>query len=427
MTNIFLATDPVADLSLSVDTVWMLLAAMLVFFMQPGFALCEAGFTRGKNTANILFKNFVDFCFGSILFWLLGFGFMFGSNGEGFIGMPHFGDISFYESDLPVEGFLIFQTVFCATAATIVSGAMAERTKFSMYCIYSVFISLLIYPISGHWTWGGGWLMNGDETSFMMTTFGATFHDFAGSAIVHSVGGVLAFVGAIALGPRLGKYGKDGKSRAIPGHNLMAAALGVSILWFGWFGFNPGSQLAASGEVNRIAISHVFLTTNLAAAAGAIGTMFTSWIKYGKPSFSLTLNGVLAGLIAITAGCDLVSPLGASIIGLVAGIVLVFSIEFIDTKLHIDDPVGASSVHGVCGILGTLMTGLFALDGGALYGGGWGFFGAQCLGVLAIDAWAAVAGVILFFGIKKIAGLRVDKRIEEEGLDIYEHGESCFN
>ena len=374
MTNIFLATDPVADLSLSVDTVWMLLAAMLVFFMQPGFALCEAGFTRGKNTANILFKNFVDFCFGSILFWLLGFGFMFGSNGEGFIGMPHFGDISFYESDLPVEGFLIFQTVFCATAATIVSGAMAERTKFSMYCIYSVFISLLIYPISGHWTWGGGWLMNGDETSFMMTTFGATFHDFAGSAIVHSVGGVLAFVGAIALGPRLGKYGKDGKSRAIPGHNLMAAALGVFILWFGWFGFNPGSQLAASGEVNRIAISHVFLTTNLAAAAGAIGTMFTSWIKYGKPSFSLTLNGVLAGLVAITAGCDLVSPLGASIIGLVAGIVLVFSIEFIDTKLHIDDPVGASSVHGVCGILGTLMTGLFALDGGALYGGGCGFF-----------------------------------------------------
>ena len=427
MTNIFLATDPVADLSLSVDTVWMLLAAMLVFFMQPGFALCEAGFTRSKNTANILFKNFVDFMFGSILFWLLGFGFMFGSNGEGFIGMPHFGDISFYESDLPVEGFLVFQTVFCATAATIVSGAMAERTKFSMYCIYSLFISLIIYPISGHWTWGGGWLMNGDETSFMMTTFGATFHDFAGSAIVHSVGGVLAFVGAIALGPRLGKYGKDGKSRAIPGHNLLTAALGVFILWFGWFGFNPGSQLAASGEVNRVAISHVFLTTNLAAAAGGIGTMFTSWIKYGKPSFSLTLNGVLAGLVAITAGCDLVSPLGASIIGLVAGIILVFSIEFIDAKLHVDDPVGASSVHGVCGIFGTIATGLFALDGGAFYGGGWGFFGAQCLGVLAIDSWAAAAGVVLFFGIKKIAGLRVDKRIEEEGLDIYEHGESCFN
>ena len=420
MTNIFLATDPVTDLSLSVDTVWMLLAAMLVFFMQPGFALCEAGFTRSKNTANILFKNFVDFIFGSLLFWLVGFGFMFGNGGEGFVGMPNFGDISFYEGDLPTEGFLIFQTVFCATAATIVSGAMAERTKFSMYCVYSVFISLLIYPISGHWTWGGGWLCNGEDGSFMMNTFGATFHDFAGSAIVHSVGGVLAFIGAIALGPRIGKYSKDGKSRAIPGHNLMAAALGVFILWFGWFGFNPGSQLAASGEVNRTAISHVFLTTNLAAAAGGIGTMFTSWIKYGKPSFSLTLNGVLAGLVAITAGCDLVSPLGAAIIGLLAGVLLVFSIEFIDSKLHIDDPVGASSVHGVCGIFGTIMTGLFALDGGA-------FFGAQCLGVLAIDAWAAIAGVIMFFGIKKIAGLRVDKRIEEEGLDIYEHGESCFN
>ena len=415
------------DLSLSLDTVWMLLAAMLVFFMQPGFALCEAGFTRGKNTANILYKNFVDFMFGSLLFWFLGFGFMFGSEGAGFIGMPNFGDLTFYKGDLPVEGFLIFETVFCATAATIVSGAMAERTKFSMYVIYSVFISLIIYPVEGHWTWGGGWLCDGTETSFMMRTFGATFHDFAGSAIVHSVGGVLAFVGAIVLGPRSGKYDKNGKSRAIPGHSLLAAALGVFILWFGWFGFNPGSQLAASGEVNRVAISHVFLTTNLAAAAGGAATMFVTWIKYGKPSFSLTLNGVLAGLVAITAGCDLVSPLGAAIIGLLAGIILVFSIEFIDTKLHIDDPVGASSVHGVCGIFGTIMTGLFALDGGAFYGGGFGFFGAQCLGVLAIDAWAAVAGIVLFFGIKKIAGLRVDKRIEEEGLDIYEHGESCFN
>ena len=419
----------IQDLSISLDTVWMLLATMLVFFMQPGFALCEAGFTRSKNTANILFKNFVDFMFGSLLFWLVGFGFMFGSDGQGFIGMPHFGDFSFYThpAGLPTEGFLIFQTVFCATSATIVSGAMAERTKFSMYCVYSVFISLFIYPISGHWTWGGGWLCNGEAGSFMMDTFGYAFHDFAGSAIVHSVGGVLAFVGAIALGPRHGKYGKDGKSRAIPGHNLMAASLGVFILWFGWFGFNPGSQLAASGEVNRVAISHVFLTTNLAAAAGGIATMFTSWIKYGKPSFSLTLNGILAGLVAITAGCDLVSPLGAVIIGFLAGVILVFSIEFIDTKLHIDDPVGASSVHGVCGIFGTLMTGLLAVDGGAFYGGGFGFFGAQCLGILCIDAWAAVAGAILFFGIKKLVGLRVDKRIEEEGLDIYEHGESCYN
>ena len=426
MTSLFLAITP-DELASSLDTVWMLLAAMLVFFMQPGFALCEAGFTRSKNTANILFKNFVDFVLGSLLFWFLGFGLMFGSNGEGFVGMPNFGDLSFFDNGLPVEGFLIFQTVFCATAATIVSGAMAERTKFSMYVVYSFFISLLIYPISGHWTWGGGWLCNGDETSFMMTTFGATFHDFAGSAIVHSVGGVLAFVGALCLGPRLGKYDKNGKSRAIPGHNLMAAALGVFILWFGWFGFNPGSQLAASGEVNSTAISHEFLTTNLAAAAGGFATMFVTWIKYGKPSLSLTLNGVLAGLVGITAGCDLVAPWAAVVIGLVCGTVLVFSIEFIDVKLHVDDPVGASSVHGVCGILGTLMTGLLATDGGALLGGGWGFFGAQVFGVLMIDVWAAAAGFVLFYGIKALKGLRVDKRIEEEGLDIYEHGESCYN
>ena len=292
---------------------------------------------------------------------------------------------------------------------------MAERTKFSMYLVYSAFISLFIYPIEGHWTWGGGWLSE------------LGFHDFAGSAIVHSVGGVLALIGAIALGPRLGKYAADGKSRAIPGHNLTMAALGVFILWMGWFGFNPGSQLAASGEVNRTAISHVFLTTNLAAAAGGVATMFLTWIKYGKPSLSLTLNGILAGLVGITAGCDVVSPLGAVIIGLICGIVLVFAIEFIDRKLHIDDPVGASSVHGVCGILGTLLTGLLATDGGLFYGGGWHFFGIQALGIVVIDLWAAATGILLFFGIKKLHGLRVGKRVEEEGLDIYEHGESCYN
>lgn len=418
----------VEELGLSLDTVWMLLAAMLVFFMQPGFAYCEAGFTRSKNTANILFKNFVDFMFGSLLFWFVGFGFMFGSDGEGFIGMPNFGDLSFcHANDLPVEGFLMFQTVFCATSATIVSGAMAERTKFSIYCIYSFFISLIIYPVEGHWTWGGGWLMNGDAGSFMMETFGITFHDFAGSAIVHSVGGVLAFVGAMILGPRLGKYSKDGKSHAIPGHNLTFASLGVFILWFGWFGFNPGSQLAASGEVNRVAISHVFLTTNLAAVAGGVATMFTTWIKYGKPSFSLTLNGILAGLVGITAGCDLVSPVGAVCIGLICGIVLPFSIEFIDQKLHVDDPVGASSVHGVCGIIGTLCVGLFAMEGGLFYGDGAGFLGAQLLGIVCIDVWAIVCGFILFSVLNKIFGLRVEKRVEEEGLDIYEHGESCYN
>lgn len=415
------------EVGISLDTVWMLLAAILVFWMQPGFALCEAGFTRSKNTANILFKNFVDFMLGSVLFFFVGFGFMFGSDGAGFIGAPNWGDLSFYKSDLPVEGFLMFETVFCATSATIVSGAMAERTKFSMYIVYSFFISLIIYPVEGHWTWGGGWLCNDAAESFMMTTFGHVFHDFAGSAIVHSVGGVLALIGAIALGPRRGKYDANGKSRAIPGHSLIMAALGVFILWMGWFGFNPGSQLAATGEVNRIAISHVFLTTNLAAACGGIATMFVTWMKYGKPSFSLTLNGVLAGLVGITAGCDAVDAWGAIIIGLVCGIVLVYAIEFIDRKLHIDDPVGASSVHGVCGILGTLMTGLFSVSEGLFYGHGWGFLGAEAFGILIIDLWAAVTGVILFYSIKKIHGLRVSARIEDEGLDIYEHGETCYN
>ena len=415
------------EVGISLDTVWMLLAAMLVFWMQPGFALCEAGFTRSKNTANILFKNFVDFMLGSVLFFFVGFGFMFGSDGAGFIGAPNWGDLSFYKSDLPVEGFLMFETVFCATSATIVSGAMAERTKFSMYIVYSFFISLIIYPVEGHWTWGGGWLCNDAAESFMMTTFGHVFHDFAGSAIVHSVGGVLALIGAIALGPRRGKYDANGKSRAIPGHSLIMAALGVFILWMGWFGFNPGSQLAATGEVNRIAISHVFLTTNLAAACGGIATMFVTWMKYGKPSFSLTLNGVLAGLVGITAGCDAVDAWGAIIIGLVCGTVLVYAIEFIDRKLHIDDPVGASSVHGICGILGTLMTGLFSVSEGLFYGHGWGFLGAEAFGILIIDLWAAVTGVILFYSIKKIHGLRVSARIEDEGLDIYEHGETCYN
>lgn len=415
------------EVGISLDTVWMLLAAILVFWMQPGFALCEAGFTRSKNAANILFKNFVDFMLGSVLFFFVGFGFMFGSDGAGFIGAPNWGDLSFYKSDLPVEGFLMFETVFCATSATIVSGAMAERTKFSMYIVYSFFISLIIYPVEGHWTWGGGWLCNDAAESFMMTTFGHVFHDFAGSAIVHSVGGVLALIGAIALGPRRGKYDANGKSRAIPGHSLILAALGVFILWMGWFGFNPGSQLAATGEVNRIAISHVFLTTNLAAACGGIATMFVTWLKYGKPSFSLTLNGVLAGLVGITAGCDAVDAWGAIIIGLVCGTVLVYAIEFIDRKLNIDDPVGASSVHGVCGILGTLMTGLFSVSEGLFYGHGWGFLGAEAFGILIIDLWAAVTGVILFYSIKKIHGLRVSARIEDEGLDIYEHGETCYN
>jgi len=415
----------ITDLALSLDTVWMLLAAMLVFFMQPGFALVEAGFTRTKNTANILMKNLVDFSLGSLLFWAVGFGVMFGAGSV--IGKPSLFDISFLETELPIEGFFVFQTVFCATAATIVSGAMAERTKFSMYLAYTVLISVLIYPVSGHWTWGGGWLMDDAADGFMMQTFGTTFHDFAGSTVVHSVGGWVALVGAAVIGPRIGKYNKEGKSRAIPGHNLTLACLGVFILWFGWFGFNPGSQLAASGEENRIAISHVFLTTNLSACAGGFFSLVTAWIKYKKPSLSLTLNGVLAGLVGITAGCDLVNPVGAILIGSICGITMVFAVEFIDRILKIDDPVGASAVHGVCGFLGTLLTGLFAVEQGWFFGAGPDFFFAQVFGAVVVSCWAALMGFVVFKGLDLVHGLRVPPRVEEEGLDIYEHGETTYN
>ena len=421
--------DKIAELSTGLNTVWMLLAAMLVFFMQPGFALVEAGFTRSKNTANILMKNLVDFMVGSILFWFIGFGLMFGIGNV--FGTPHLFDLdamdNIIQNGLPIEGFLIFQTVFCATSATIVSGAMAERTKFSMYLAYTIAISVLIYPVSGHWTWGGGWLSNADPDSFMMSVFGYTFHDFAGSTVVHSVGGWIALVGAAILGPRLGKYGKDGKSKAIPGHNLTLACLGVFILWFGWFGFNPGSQLAAAGYGDQTAISHVFLTTNLAACTGGFLALIVSWIKYGKPSLSLTLNGILSGLVGVTAGCDLVSPMGAALIGAICGTVMIFAVEFIEHRLKIDDPVGASSVHGVCGSLGTILTGLFAVEGGTFYGGGFGFLGAQIFGVIIVGGWAALMGYIIFKVLDKVHGLRVPARIEEEGLDIYEHGESAYN
>ena len=421
--------DKIAELSTGLNTVWMLLAAMLVFFMQPGFALVEAGFTRSKNTANILMKNLVDFMVGSILFWFIGFGLMFGVGNV--FGTPHLFDLdamdNIIQNGLPIEGFLIFQTVFCATSATIVSGAMAERTKFSMYLAYTIAISVLIYPVSGHWTWGGGWLSNADPDSFMMSVFGYTFHDFAGSTVVHSVGGWIALVGAAILGPRLGKYGKDGKSKAIPGHNLTLACLGVFILWFGWFGFNPGSQLAAAGYGDQTATSHVFLTTNLAACTGGFLALIVSWIKYGKPSLSLTLNGILAGLVGVTAGCDLVSPMGAALIGAICGTVMIFAVEFIEHRLKIDDPVGASSVHGVCGSLGTILTGLFAVEGGTFYGGGFGFLGAQIFGVIIVGGWAALMGYIIFKVLDKVHGLRVPARIEEEGLDIYEHGESAYN
>jgi len=397
------------------DTVWVLIAAMLVFFMQPGFAVVEAGFTRSKNTANILMKNFVDFMVGSILFWAIGFGLMHG-DANGFIGGLHLFDFSFYgDSNVPVECTFIFQTVFCATAATIVSGAMAERTKFSMYVIFSILVSTIIYPIEGHWAWGGGWLSE------------MGFHDFAGSTVVHTCGGVIGLAGAMILGPRIGKYTKSGKSVAIPGHNLTLGALGVFILWFGWFGFNPGSQLGAEGIENARAISHVMVTTNMAAAVGGTVALFLTWIIYKKPSLSLVCNGILAGLVGITAGCDVVSVGGSAAIGALCGAAMVGSVALLDKVLKIDDPVGAVSVHGVCGMLGTILTGCFAVDGGLFYGGGWHFLGVETLGCLVVAAWSFACGYILFFTLNKIKGIRVEPRIEEEGLDIYEHGETAYN
>lgn len=397
------------------DTVWVLLASILVFFMQPGFALVEAGFTQSKNTANILMKNFVDFMVGTVCFWFIGFSLMH-NGGCGFVGKPSLFDFSFYvETNIPKECFLAFQTMFCATGATIVSGAMAERTKFSAYMIISLLISVIIYPIEGHWAWGGGWLSE------------LGFHDFAGSAVVHSCGGFVGLAGAMVLGARKGKYTKDGKSIAIPGHNLVYGALGVFILWMGWFGFNPGSQLSATGYENATAISHVFCTTNMAAATGGLGVLLLTWVLYGKPSLSLVCNGVLAGLVGITAGCDVVSIAGSALIGLICGVVMVFSVSFIDKTLRIDDPVGAVSVHGVCGLLGTLLTGLFALDGGLFYCGGIHFFLIQCLGEFCIIAWSFGLGWIFLKVLDKTMGIRVSPRIEEEGLDIYEHGETAYN
>lgn len=399
----------------SLDTVWVLIAAMLVFFMQPGFAIVEAGFTRSKNSANILMKNFVDFMAGSILFWAIGFGLMHGS-GNGFIGEIHLFDFSFFgDSNIPVECSFIFQTVFCATAATIVSGAMAERTKFSMYVIFSILVSTIIYPIEGHWAWGGGWLSE------------MGFHDFAGSTVVHTCGGVIGLAGAIILGPRLGKYSKSGQSNAIPGHNLTFGALGVFILWFGWFGFNPGSQLAASGADNARAISHVMVTTNMAAATGGMTALVITWLLYKKASLSLVCNGILAGLVGITAGCDVVSVGGAAIIGVLCSATMIGSVSLLDKVLHIDDPVGAVSVHGVCGMLGTILTGVFATEGGLLYGGGWSFLGVETLGCIVVAAWSFVTGYALFYVLDKWKGMRVEPRIEEEGLDIYEHGETAYN
>lgn len=406
------------DINVAIDTLWVLLGAILVFWMQAGFAMVETGFTRAKNAANIVMKNLIDFVFGSIIYWILGFGIMFGANKlGGFIGLPtFFADETAENAATGINNyaFLFFQTVFCATAATIVSGAMAERTKFISYCIYSAVISAVIYPIAGHWIWGGGWLAN------------LGFHDFAGSTAVHSIGGWCALIGAIILGPRIGKYTKDGKSNAILGHSLTLGALGVFILWMGWFGFNPASSLGITGEGALEVTSRVFITTNLAACAAAATTMIFTWMRYGKPDVSMTLNGVLGGLVAITAGCDIVTPVGALAIGVIAGIVMTVGIEIVDKKFKVDDPVEAVGVHCICGVTGTLLTGVFGAYGegtiGILYGGGFGFFGVQCLGVLSVAVWSIGCALILFKALKATVGLRVSREEEIRGLDIEEHG-----
>lgn len=401
------------DTNMAIDTLWVLLGGILVFWMQAGFAMVETGFTRSKNAGNIIMKNLMDFALGSLIYWIVGFGIMFGRDVAGIIGISGFfadGTAPNGVDSINNYAFLFFQTVFCATSATIVSGAMAERTKFISYCIYSAVISAVIYPIAGHWIWGGGWLAQ------------LGFHDFAGSTAVHSIGGWCALVGATILGPRIGKYSKDGKSNAIPGHSLTLGALGVFILWMGWFGFNPGSSLGITGEGALELSSRVFITTNLAAAAAATVTMVLTWVKYGKPDVSMTLNGVLAGLVAITAGCDVVSPLGAAIIGVISAFAMVYGIEFVDKVLKVDDPVGAVGVHCINGVVGTILTGVFAMDGGLFYGGGFKFLGVQCLGVAAVAIWSVATATILFKGIKATVGLRVTREEEIRGLDIEEHG-----
>lgn len=401
----------------AVNTIWVLFGAAMVFFMQAGFSMCEAGFTRAKNTGNILMKNLMDFCIGTPAFWLVGFGLMFGA-GSGVIGTfdPLIGgDYShILPAGVPLWAFVIFQTVFCATSATIVSGAMAERTKFSAYCIYSAAISLLIYPVSGHWIWGGGWIAQ------------MGFHDFAGSTAVHMVGGVCALIGAKILGPRIAKYDKNGEPQAILGHNLSFAALGVFILWFCWFGFNGASTVGMDSDALMDTAGRVFFNTNMAAAVACCTTLLFTWIRYKKPDVSMTYNAALAGLVGITAGCDAVSPVGAAVIGIICGILIVLAVEFFDKIAKIDDPVGAVSVHCVCGATGTILTGLFATgvttEAGLFYGGGVHLLAVQAAGVVSVAVYVAVVITIVFLAIKYTIGLRADAEDEIAGLDVSEHG-----
>ena len=403
------------SLNSSLWGVWFLIGAALVFWMQAGFAMVEAGFTRAKNTGNIIMKNLMDFCIGTVMFILIGFSLLLGQDLIGLIGKPGFDIFTAYQ-DFNWSNF-VFNLVFCATTATIVSGAMAERTKFLSYCIYSGVISALIYPIEAHWIWGGGWLSQ------------LGFHDFAGSCAIHMVGGLSALIGAKILGPRIGKFKKDKngkvtKVNAVPGHNIALGALGVFILWLGWYGFNG----AAATSVDQLA--SIFLTTTVSPGVATVVCMIFTWVKYGKPDVSMCLNASLAGLVAITAPCDVTDALGASIIGAVAGVLVVFGVWLLDHKLHIDDPVGAVAVHFMNGVWGTLAVGLFATNTapgndslvGLFYGGGFSLLGLQVLGVLAVCAWTAVTITITFLIIKATAGLRVSREEEIEGLDKTEHG-----
>jgi Amt family ammonium transporter len=398
------------DVQKNMNFLWTLVAAFLVFFMQAGFAMVETGFTRAKNAVNIMMKNLMDFSLGSLAYWAIGFGLMFGVSQTGWFGTTGFFFSDFAKDQDPwLFAFWMFQVVFAATSATIVSGAMAERTKFISYLLYSVAISAFIYPVFGSWAWGGlfhgkGWL---EKLGFI---------DFAGSTVVHSIGGWAALAGAIVLGPRIGKFSAEGKPKAIPGHNIPLATLGVFILWFGWFGFNPGSTTIANMDIALIAVN-----TNLAAAAGTVGALLTAWFLFKKPEASMTLNGTLAGLVAITAGCANVSPLSSVIIGLIAGVLVVLSVLFIERTFKIDDPVGAVSVHGVCGAFGTLAAGLFNAKGVTLQG-----VGVQALGVASAFLWSFTLCFILFKVIQATIGLRVTKEEEMEGLDIEEHGNVAY-
>lgn len=411
--------EVIAYVNENIFGIWFLIGAALVFWMQAGFAMVEAGFTRAKSAGNIIMKNLMDFCIGTVMFILIGFSFLLGEDFLGFIGKPGFDLLTAY-SDFNFSSF-VFNLVFCATTATIVSGAMAERTKFLSYCIYSAVISAIIYPIEAHWIWGGGWLAQ------------QGFHDFAGSCAIHMVGGICALIGAKILGPRIGKFSKrTGKPHAIPGHNLPLGALGVFILWFGWYGFNGAAATSLAD------LASIFLTTTVAPAIATVVCMVFTWLKYGKPDVSMCLNASLAGLVAITAACDVTDCLGAAVIGFVAGLLVVFGVWLLDYKLHIDDPVGAVAVHMMNGLWGTFSVGLFAtssapgyaiaLDGGAikgeglLYGGGFTQLGLQCMGILGVAAWAAITITITFFVIKATVGLRVTPEEELQGLDIQEHG-----